>query len=132
MRLSLRANLKALAEQQIDAWLRPPRYALPGNGYRKRDERYADQEIHKAKPDPLWDKRATFPAKPNATRRPTSNSRVITATACAQQESHSKVIRHAGAWVLKRAADSVDLFRATRARSFALARPRGRPPPAFW
>lgn len=43
------ANLKTLAEQQIDAY-------IPDNGYRKRDERYADQDIHKAKPDPLWDK----------------------------------------------------------------------------
>ena len=43
------ANLKVLAEQQMDAW-------LPDNGYRKRDERYADQARHKAKPDPLWDK----------------------------------------------------------------------------
>ena len=25
---------------------------------RKRDERFADQDIHKAKPDPLWDKSA--------------------------------------------------------------------------
>lgn len=44
------ANLKILAEQQIDA-------CIPDNGYRKRDERYADQYIHKAKPDPLWDKK---------------------------------------------------------------------------
>lgn len=43
------ANLKALADQQIDAY-------IPDNGYRKRDERYADQDIHKTKPDPLWDK----------------------------------------------------------------------------
>ncbi len=32
-----------------------------------------------------------------------------------------KVIRHAGAWVLKIATESVDLFRSIRARSFALA-----------
>lgn len=32
-----------------------------------------------------------------------------------------KVIRHAGAWVLKVAADVVELFRAIRARSYALA-----------
>lgn len=43
------ANLKALAAQQIDAY-------IPDNGYRQRDERYADQDVHKAKPDPLWDK----------------------------------------------------------------------------
>lgn len=40
------ANLKALAERQINAY-------LPDNGYRKRDERYADQYLHAAKPDPL-------------------------------------------------------------------------------
>lgn len=40
------ANLKALADQQIDAY-------LPDNGYRQRDERYAGQGHHKDKPDPL-------------------------------------------------------------------------------
>ena len=43
------ANLKALAEQQINAY-------VPDNGYRKRDKRYADQYVHAAKPDPLWNK----------------------------------------------------------------------------
>ena len=43
------ANLKALHEQEINAY-------IPDNGYRKRDERYADQCIHAAKPDPLWNK----------------------------------------------------------------------------
>jgi len=43
------ANLKALAEQEINAY-------IPDNGYRTRDERYADQYIHAAKPDPLWNK----------------------------------------------------------------------------
>jgi transposase len=43
------ANLKALHEQEINAY-------IPDNGYRKRDERYADQGIHAAKPDPLWNK----------------------------------------------------------------------------
>ena len=33
-----------------------------------------------------------------------------------------KVVRHAGTWVLKVAADTVDLFRSIRAGSFALAR----------
>lgn len=51
------ANLKALADQQINAY-------IPDNGYRQRDERYADQAIHKAKPDPLWDK--TTPPKKTA------------------------------------------------------------------
>ena len=49
------ANLKALAETSVDAY-------IPDNGYRKRDERYADQAIHTAKPDPLWNK-----AKPPVT-----------------------------------------------------------------
>ena len=43
------ANLKALNEQQINAY-------VPDNGYRKRDERYADQYVHAAKPDPLRNK----------------------------------------------------------------------------
>ena len=43
------ANLKVLAEQQIDAY-------IPDNGYRKRDARYADQAVHSSKPDPLWNK----------------------------------------------------------------------------
>ena len=43
------ANLKALAESNIDA-------LIADNGMRKRDERFADQAKHKAKPDPLWDK----------------------------------------------------------------------------
>jgi len=43
------ANLKTLDEHQINAY-------IPDNGYRKRDERYADQCVHAAKPDPLWNK----------------------------------------------------------------------------
>ncbi|MEN6586450.1 MAG: IS1182 family transposase [Sulfuricella sp.] len=43
------AGLKKLAESNIDAY-------LPDNGYRKRDERYAGQERHQTKPDPLYDK----------------------------------------------------------------------------
>jgi transposase len=44
-----KANLQALHAAGIDAW-------LPDNGYRKRDERYAGQDVHQAKPDPLHDK----------------------------------------------------------------------------
>ncbi len=44
------ANLKQLAEAKVPAF-------IPDNGYRQRDERYAGQEAHKAKPDPLHDKR---------------------------------------------------------------------------
>ena len=43
------AGLKKLAEANVDAY-------IPDNGYRKRDGRYAGQEAHKAKPDPLYDK----------------------------------------------------------------------------
>jgi hypothetical protein len=43
------ANLKALADMNIDA-------LVADNGMRARDERFADQAQHKAKPDPLWDK----------------------------------------------------------------------------
>ncbi|KAB7619449.1 IS1182 family transposase [Alkalilimnicola sp. S0819] len=44
-----KANLKALAEQGVEAY-------LPDAGYRKRDERYKDQDRHKAKGNPLHDK----------------------------------------------------------------------------
>lgn len=44
------ANLAALADRGIDAY-------ICDNGYRKRDPRYAGQAVHRAKPDPLWDKR---------------------------------------------------------------------------
>jgi transposase len=44
------ANLKDLAAAGIDAY-------IPDTGYRKRDEHYADQAPHQAKPDPLHDKR---------------------------------------------------------------------------
>ena len=43
------ANLKDLEMRKIEAY-------IPDNGYRKRDERYADQDVHTAKPDPLWNK----------------------------------------------------------------------------
>ncbi len=43
------ANVTALAQQQIDA-------CLPDTRYRTRDARYADQHLHKTKPDPLWNK----------------------------------------------------------------------------
>jgi hypothetical protein len=43
------ANLNALAEQKINAY-------IPDSGYRKRDERYADRDLHTSKPDPLWNK----------------------------------------------------------------------------
>ena len=55
------ANLKALSEAEIDAW-------LPDNGYRKRDPRYADQARHRDKPDPLYDK--TSKPKQRARFRP--------------------------------------------------------------
>jgi hypothetical protein len=44
------ANLKTLEELQVNA-------LIADNGMRARDERFADQARHKAKPDPLWDKR---------------------------------------------------------------------------
>jgi transposase len=43
-------NLAGLAERGIDAY-------ICDSGYRKRDPRYATQSRHRAKPDPLWDKR---------------------------------------------------------------------------
>lgn len=52
------SNLKALAEKQINA-------LIADNGMRQRDERFKDQDKHKVKPDPLYDK--AHPKK--ATRR---------------------------------------------------------------
>jgi len=72
------ANLKTLAEKQIDAY-------IPDNGYRKRDERYADQDIHKTKPDPLWDK-----SKPQ--KKPTC----FTSAEFTLAEDHSHCICPAG------------------------------------
>jgi Transposase DDE domain len=43
-------NLKELAGKTVEAY-------ICDNGYRRRDERYAGQDQHKDKPDPLWDKR---------------------------------------------------------------------------
>ena len=45
-------NLKELADRKIEA-------LIADNGMRKRDERFAGQDKHKANPDPLWDKTAT-------------------------------------------------------------------------
>jgi transposase len=42
-------NLEQLATMNIEA-------LIADNGMRKRDERFADQAKHQAKPDPLWDK----------------------------------------------------------------------------
>jgi transposase len=44
------ANVERLEVRKIDAF-------IADNGYRQRDERYADQGKHKDEPDPLWDKR---------------------------------------------------------------------------
>ncbi len=44
------ANLKELAGKTVEAY-------ICDNGYRRRDERYAGQDQHKAKADSLWDKR---------------------------------------------------------------------------
>jgi hypothetical protein len=43
------ANLQALAERDVPAF-------ICDNGYRQRDARYAGQQAHREKPDPLWDK----------------------------------------------------------------------------
>ncbi len=45
-----KANVKALAGESIEAF-------IADNGYRGRDRRYAGQGKHRAKADPLWDKR---------------------------------------------------------------------------
>ncbi len=44
-------NLKQLAERNIEA-------LIADNAMRSRDPRFADQDQHKVKPDPLWDKSA--------------------------------------------------------------------------
>jgi transposase len=53
-----RAGLERLETAAIPAF-------IPDNGYRKRDPRYAGQEQHLSKPDPLWDKSA----KPRTSKR---------------------------------------------------------------
>jgi hypothetical protein len=50
------ANLEQLAANKVEAY-------IPDNGYRQRDERYAGQDAHKAKPDPLHDKCGTTTKK---------------------------------------------------------------------
>jgi hypothetical protein len=45
------ANLQQLEAQGIEAY-------IADNGYRSGDPKYAEQDQHRAKPDPLWDKRA--------------------------------------------------------------------------
>jgi hypothetical protein len=54
-------GLKALTENHINAY-------IPDNGYRQRDERYAEQDKHKAKPDPLYDKSANKSTKADQPR----------------------------------------------------------------
>lgn len=56
------SNLKQLAESEVKS-------NIPDNGYRQRDERYTGPEAHKAKPDPLHDKRGT-PSKKNDRFKP--------------------------------------------------------------
>jgi transposase len=51
------AGLKDLEGKGIEAF-------IPDNGYRQRDQRYAGQDQHRAKPDALWDKSAKPAAKP--------------------------------------------------------------------
>jgi transposase len=55
------ANLKALSDEKIPA-------LIADNGMRKRDLRFKDQEKHKTKPDPLYDK--THPEKKTSQYRP--------------------------------------------------------------
>ena len=50
------ANLKQLSEMKVDA-------RIADNTMRQRDERFVDQDKHKAKPHPLHDER---PAKPES------------------------------------------------------------------
>lgn len=57
------AGLEELADAKVDAY-------IPDNGYRKRDERYAGQEAHKEKPDPLYDKSGKSDAKKAKLFRP--------------------------------------------------------------
>jgi transposase len=72
------ANLKALSERQINAY-------VPDNGYRKRDERYSDQSIHAAKPDPLWNK-----------AKPSTKSKCFKSADFQLAEDHSHCVCPAG------------------------------------
>lgn len=78
---SSEANLKQLAELGIDAY-------LPDNGYRKRDPRYAGQEQHRRKPEPLYNK-TPQPSLSSCFVPKTSMSRRITPTVSARQGSDS-------------------------------------------
>ena len=55
-------NLKGLSERNVDAWIADPQM-------RQRDERFKDQDKHKANPDPLHDK-SVKPAKSDACFKP--------------------------------------------------------------
>lgn len=57
------SGLQKLAGANVDAY-------IPDNGYRKRDERYAGQEAHRVKPDPLYDKSGKSDAKKAQLFRP--------------------------------------------------------------
>ncbi len=52
------ANLKALAAQHIQA-------LIADTGMRQRDERQLGRDVHRALPDPLWDKRPATPPAPH-------------------------------------------------------------------
>lgn len=55
-------NLQGLSERGVDAWIADPQM-------RQRDERFADQGKHKARPDQLHDK-AAKPTKPGTRFKP--------------------------------------------------------------
>ena len=88
------ANLAALAEQHIDA-------LIADNAMRRRDERFAEQDKHLAKPDPLHDKTARLPgsgegggAAMRRTARNTTGNTGSTANCMASQAIEWQAAHH--------------------------------------
>jgi hypothetical protein len=97
------ANLAALAERGIDALIADP-------GMRQRDERYAEQHKHRAKPDPLHDK-----------SRKAKASKLFGADAFAVADDYSHAICPAGQRLYRNGDCAVGGYRAIKFRAPASA-----------
>jgi transposase len=98
------ANLAALAERGIDALIADP-------GMRKRDERFTEQDKHRAKPDPLHDK-----------SRKARSSKVFGSGDFSVTEDQSHAICPAGQRLYRNGADcAVKGYRAVKFRAPASA-----------
>jgi len=117
------ANLKALDEQQINAY-------IPDNGYRKRDERYAEQCIHAAKPDHCGTK-PDEQKNPNVLKLLISNWQTTTHTASVPPENGciatGRIARSTAMWRLNLQAANRTAYRALVAMNVC-AHPKRRKP----